>query len=1013
MPSYEEILISEEQASAIAAAAYGITGQVKKLAGEIDLNYRIWNGKETCLLKISRPGADPCYLDFQQSILQFLEDKDILCPHLIPDLTGAWSTTITDQSGQERNVRLLSWIHGRLFSAVNPVTDALLESMGTIAGKLTKSLQGFDHPEAHRIFDWDNANATWTFDHLHLFTEPRKSIIRKFQHRFNAILPGYDILRKAVVHNDANDNNWIISDALDDPEALALVDFGDAVYTQVINDLAIAVAYAVMDKPDPVAAACRLVKGYHAQYPLKEEEIDMLYLLIAIRLVISVTKSAINKVKEPDNTYLLISEKQAWELLEKWAGISEAFATFRFRHACGFTPHPNEEAFKKWADMNVFLVKNMFPTLGVEQVEHIDLSLTSPLVSPYDSLDDSHLKFQRLHAKYPNKLFAGGYLESRIFYTTDAFRREGNSGFEHRTKHMGIDFWMEAGTPLHALMDGKVHTLVNNDYEKDYGPTLILEHETPGGLTFYTLHGHLSLTSLDFFRPGDMVKAGELIAHIGDLHENGGWPPHLHFQIILEHPGPEGNYNGVAFPSELDTWKSICPDPNLLFKEKALEPQKHPDREVQVAFRKKHLGKSLSLSYREPLDMARGQMQYLIDIHGQKYLDTVNNVPHVGHEHPRVVKAGQDQMAILNTNTRYLNDKIIDYSKALLEKLPPELYVIHFVNSGSEANELALRMARAFSGQKDMIAVEVGYHGNTSGCIDISSYKFDGKGGQGAPPHTHIVPIPDSFRGRYRGKLSETGAAYASHIQQQIEKVQRTGRGIAGFICEGIISCGGQIVLPDNYLKLAYDYVRQAGGVCISDEVQVGLGRVGHSFWAFELQGVVPDIVTMGKPIGNGHPLAAVACTREVAEAFANGMEYFNTFGGNPVSCAIGHEVLKVMEADKLQENALKVGNFLKEKLKSLGKKFPVIGEVRGEGLFLGFELIEDAALTPATAKTDYLANRMKELGILMSVDGPFHNVIKIKPPLCFTMENAKEVLFRLEQVLMEDFCACPGVGGS
>jgi len=442
----------------------------------------------------------------------------------------------------------------------------------------------------------------------------------------------------------------------------------------------------------------------------------------------------------------------------------------------------------------------------------------------------------------------------------------------------------------------------------------------------------------------------------------------------------------------------------MLFKQDVLM-HKNKDHESElVSFRKEHLGKGMSLSYNKPLKILQGQKQYLINQDGRKYLDTVNNVAHVGHEHPRLVKAGQNQMSVLNTNTRYLHPTIIEFAQSLLKKLPTELSVIHFVNSGSEANELAIRMAKTFTSQKDMLAIEIGYHGNTGACVDVSSYKFDGKGGKGAPENTQIVPLPDSYRGKYRGKYSETGSKYAKHIKEQIEVVESKGRGIAGFIAESIVSCGGQIVLPDNYLKEAFQLVRDAGGVCIADEVQVGFGRVGKHFWGFQLQDVVPDIVTMGKPIGNGHPLAAVACTQQIADAFANGMEYFNTFGGNPVSCAIGKEALQIIDDEKLQQNALNVGEFLKSELENLQKQFTLIGDIRGEGLFLGIELIEDKKLTPATEKAAYLANRMKEMGILMSTDGPDINVLKIKPPICFNKENAQELLYRLEKVLNEDF---------
>ena len=279
--------------------------------------------------------------------------------------------------------------------------------------------------------------------------------------------------------------------------------------------------------------------------------------------------------------------------------------------------------------------------------------------------------------------------------------------------------------------------------------------------------------------------------------------------------------------------------------------------------------------------------------------------------------------------------------------------------------------------------------------------KFDGKGGLGAPEHTQIFPLPDVFRGKYKGH--DAAENYANEVKQCIDNIHNKGRGVGAFIIEPIISCGGQIELPEGFLSKAYAHVREAGGLCISDEVQVGCGRMGKTFWGFQLHDVVPDIVTIGKPLGNGHPLAAVACTQEVADKFANGMEYFNTFGGNPVSCAIGAAVLNTVKREKLQENAREVGEFLKAELEVLLKDFPIIGDVRGQGLFLGIELV-DSNMNPLGDQADYLANRMKDHGILMSTDGPDHNVLKIKPPLVFDMDNAKELIFYLRKIFAEDF---------
>jgi 4-aminobutyrate aminotransferase-like enzyme/Ser/Thr protein kinase RdoA (MazF antagonist) len=999
------IRIQLNQARKIAKTLYQLSGEVLSLPGEIDFNFRIISDSGSFLLKISRPDADSELIEFQRELLEYvarnIAGMDV--PLAFPDRNGNYISEIRDESGIIRKVRLLSWIEGRVWSSVNPITNKLLFSLGEKGGKLTKALQGFVHSTANRKFDWDLAQADWTMDYSHMFTGKRREIIQFYQQQYKAIYTGYQHLRKGVVHNDANDNNIIVSNDLHKPQVISIIDFGDAVYTQIINDLAIAIAYGVMNKPDPLSAALPIVEGYHSQFPLLEKELEYLYCLVAMRLIISVIKSAINQQEEPDNEYLLISEKPAWGLLEKWKQISADYAYFSFRRACGYTPHPGETGFTEWAVNNACKLSSIFPSIGKEKVHSLDISVSSRWIghaSELNDLDYYEYKIKKLQDQVPDKIIAGGYLEPRSLYTSSAYDKSGNNGLESRTIHLGIDFWLGAGTPVHALFDGVVITAVHDVGDKEYGGLIILKHQVDN-LEFYTLYGHLSIASIETREIGQAIKKADCLGHLGQYPENGNWPTHLHFQIMLSILDYDNDFPGVAYPEELDVWKSICPDPNLIFGIPDLKTRDPEDESDILAYRKEHLGKSLSLSYIEPLHIVRGSGVYLIDRMGRKYLDTVNNVAHVGHEHPRIVKAGQQQMALLNTNTRYLHSEITDFTKELLDTFPDELSVVHVVNSGSEANELALRMTRAFNDQKDMIVVEVGYHGNTGGCIDISSYKFDGRGGSGAPEHTHVVPLPDEYRGIYRG--GNTGPLYARHIEEQIDGIQSEGRNVAGFICESIISCGGQIELPEDYLKLAYDAVRNAGGICIADEVQTGCGRVGSKFWGFQLHDVIPDIVTIGKPIGNGHPLAAVICTQEVADAFADGMEYFNTFGGNPVSCAIGREVLSVIMDDKLQENALRIGKYLKSELLELQKDFPVIGDIRGKGLFLGVELCDEHK-NPLTHLAAYLVNRMKKLGILMSTDGKDDNVLKIKPPMVFSDDNADQLLAGLRTILNEDF---------
>ncbi|MEZ6197841.1 MAG: aminotransferase class III-fold pyridoxal phosphate-dependent enzyme [Planctomycetota bacterium] len=364
-----------------------------------------------------------------------------------------------------------------------------------------------------------------------------------------------------------------------------------------------------------------------------------------------------------------------------------------------------------------------------------------------------------------------------------------------------------------------------------------------------------------------------------------------------------------------------------------------------------------------------------------------------------MARAIGEQAHRLNTNTRYLHPLVLDYAERLTGLLPDPLEVCYLVNSGSEANELALRMARTVTGRRGVLVLEHAYHGNTGAMIDISPYKHGRRGGSGAPDWVRAAPAPDLFRGRHRAgpafgarsRDAEEAACdrYLADLVVEADALA-AGPGLAAFFTESIMSCAGQIEPPPGFLRGAAGIVRERGGLWIADEVQVGFGRVGEDWWAFARDGVVPDIVTLGKPIGNGHPLAAVVTTRAVADAFANGMEFFSTFGGNPVSAAAGLAVLDVLEGDGLPAHAARVGARLKEQLVALARRHPRIGDVRGRGLFLGLELVrEGGAPEPDAALAKALVEHARARGVLLSTDGPDENVIKIKPPLVFGDDEA------------------------
>ena len=1009
--SHQPPAFTELDAQRFTFEHYGIQAGARALPGEHDQNFYLETSLgETFVLKIAHAGEAFEVLDLQNKTLEHLavHAPSLVVPRVQHTVEGDTIVDIKDADDALYRMRLLSYIPGKVLADTAPHTSELLRQLGQTLGDLDLALQGFTHPTARRVLKWDLQQASWIGDYLHCIARPeRRALVADYLAQFTTqVEPVLSTLRTSVIHNDINDYNIVVQ-RRGAELSLGLLDFGDMLWTQTIHELAIAAAYVMLGKPDPLAAAARLIAGYHTAFPLSVPELEVLYPLICTRLCVSVTNSAYQRQVAPDNAYLLISEQPAWALLEQLATVSPQFALATFRHACGLVPSPTSAAIVDWLEQHVEQIKPVIePDMQTIRPVIFDLSVGSlEMGNPQDWVDPenfSQMLLTRLHAAH-TPVGIGRYNEARAIYTGEQYRSESLNGPQWRTVHLGLDLFLEAGSTIYAPLDGVVHSFRNNDLPLDYGPTIILQHtvERDGRpLTFFTLYGHLSLDSLDDLYEGKPVAAGSLLARIGDSSINGGWPPHLHLQLMTDLLGRTGEFPGVARADQRAIWLSLCPDPNLLVGVPAdFFPAEPMPVEQLLHLRGQHIGKALSISYQQPLTIVRGWRQYLYDESGRAYLDGVNNVCHVGHCHPHVVKAGQQQMATLNTNTRYLHENLVRYAERLCAQLPESLRVCFFVCSGSEANELALRLARTHTRRQDVIVTDAGYHGNTTELINMSPYKYEGPGGTSVPAYVHKTLLADPYRGPYKRQDLEAGQKYA----QPIEEITRHHE-IAAFICEALPGCGGQIVFPDAYLKEAYRAVRGAGGVCIADEVQIGFGRVGTHFWGFETQGVVPDIVTMGKPIGNGHPLGAVVTTPEIAASFNNGMEYFNTFGGNPVSCAIGLAVLDVIEQEQLQKHAASVGTHLGNGLHTLMEKYPLIGDVRGLGLFLGVECVLDReTLAPAKEQAAYVVNRLKDHGILLSTDGPFHNVLKIKPPLVFSNEDADFLVATLEKVLTED----------
>jgi len=414
-----------------------------------------------------------------------------------------------------------------------------------------------------------------------------------------------------------------------------------------------------------------------------------------------------------------------------------------------------------------------------------------------------------------------------------------------------------------------------------------------------------------------------------------------------------------------------------------------------IARRQATFGASSVLVYEQPIRMVRAEGVWMFDADGRRYLDVYNNVASVGHCHPRVVEAIAKQAATLNTNTRYLYDNVHDYAERLLKTFPARLSNIVFTCTGSESNDFALRLTKSFTGGAGFIVPETAYNGNTEAVTEVSPSSFKTRS---VPPHVRTVPAPD----HYRHPTNDVGARFAEDVAKAVADLEGNGVKFGGLLVDSIFSSDGIYSDPAGFLKRAVDVVHQAGGLFISDEVQPGFGRTGTAMWGFQRHGVEPDIVTMGKPMGNGFPVGGVVTRPEILEAFCETTGYFNTFGGNPVAAAAGLPVLEVIEDEGLVENANKIGGYFRAGLRDVAVRHPSIGDVRSAGLFIGIEFSLPGTTDPDVAAASYAINALKERGVLIGAAGAYGNVLKVRPPLCFSRDNADLFLETLDAVLSE-----------
>jgi 4-aminobutyrate aminotransferase-like enzyme/Ser/Thr protein kinase RdoA (MazF antagonist) len=1033
------------------AEQYGVDAvSFQPQGSERDAVVLVTDDQETrYILKVANPDESEDFLHAQNGMLARLAQVWPEGSRVLANRRGQLLSHLIDFSGRTCLARLLTFVPGHLLAEFPYRSPQLLESLGDYLGQMNATLSGDAAPGLERWLPWDLQHGRQVVADLsqHVLDPSLRSQLEQIlRHYDRYVAPWVVDLPRSAIHNDANPYNWLVdvSPAIVADRVIALLDFGDAVWSWTVGELAIALAYLTLDAEDVWAATVPVIRRYHQRRPLGEAELEVLFGLILLRLATSVVMAAEGLSRDPRNAYLQISQQPLLRTLPKLLEIPARLATAVFRDACQLPPVAEVAEFSAWLRAQRGRWAMPLPKLEQANGLRLDLSCQSPLLAdlPWPLTEpDLTRRIDATLAEHQADYGIGHYFEPRVLYQSPQFGSAATLPTLRRTIHLGMDLFAPAGTPVCAVADGVVHAVGRLDQPLDYGTLVVLRHAWREGDCFYTLYGHLatfaagdpSISPADndpdarsrIVAPqvGSHVAAGSVIGLLGPPSENGGWPPHLHFQILRDDLDDPLHFPGVGHAELSRVWAALSPNPQTPLDLPACRVAacEDPHLDLQAEYhrlaesRGQRIGGSVRLSYHHPLHLVLGRGVHVFDAWGRGYLDAYNNVPHLGHGHPEVVAAAALQMRLINTNTRYLHAHAMQFAGRLAETLPDPLKVCFFLSSATEANELALRLARAAVARNrphvaetpwaedsaDVWVMDTAYHGHSSTLIDCSPYKHDGPGGRGRPAWVQVVELPDVYRGRYRDPQT-AGGLYAADVVDRMNAQRAAGRQII-WLAETCPSVAGQILLPAGYLSSIYDAVRAAQGICIADEVQTGYGRLGTAFFGFQMHDVVPDIVVLGKSIGNGFPLAAVVTTAEIAGAFDNGMEFFSTFGGSTVSCAVGDRVLEITRRDGLPQQAAEVGRWLESQFQRLQQSFTWIGDVRGSGLFWGLDIVCDASTRePNPALAGFLKQRLCDRGILIGTDGRQNNVLKIRPPLPFAHEHAERLIQTLETVCHE-----------
>ena len=946
--------ITPAQAATLAADVFGVTGTARSLGSNQDLNFVIDTpAAPPRLLKIANPATSAAELEAQsRAALR-------LAPHVRVPIASAAAdgTTVREITvdGTVLHARLLDFLEGRTLSGSGYLSPAVIAGIGRLAAEVDAAWRDFADPGAERSTQWDLRHADEVVGQLlPSVADPalRGRIAAAAAAAAAALAPLADALPVQVIHGDLTDDNVVIAERTWLPDGV--IDLGDLSRTWRVGELAITVSSLLHHDGVALPDALGAVTAYHGRLPLEPAELEALWPLVVLRAAVLVASAHEVLATDPGNAYAAENLAHEMTILDAATSVPLRVGTALVQRAAG-------------TDIPALALPEGTRLVRVpdDTVTVLDLSATSPLLHEGRWLDDD------AESALAAAALDGGARLVTTRFAEPLLTRSRPGPEEPHNVVPGIDLTVRDMTDLFAPWAGRVTA-------------------TPGAVELTTTSGvRLRVAADDAavlspLADGEVSPGDVLAAFTGTVR-------------VTVDDGTD--LPGTVTPSTAAAWRAVAADPTPLIRADADDSGPAGlDAAELLARRARHVAPVQEHYFADPPVMVRGWREYLIDADARVYLDALNNVTSIGHAHPRLVEAVAEQWRLLNTNSRFHYPAIVEFAERLAALLPDGLDEVFLVNSGSEAVDLALRLARAHTGRRDILAVREAYHGWTDLTDAVSTSIADNPNALATRPDwVHTVDAPNAFRGVHAHDPQQ----YARDAVAEIERLAAVGTPPGAFVAETLYGNAGGIALPDGYLDAVYSAVRAHGGVAIADEVQVGYGRLGEWFWGFEQQGVVPDVVAVAKAMGNGHPLGAVITTREIAASYRSQGYFFSSAGGSPVSSVVGLTVLDVIRDEHLQRNAREVGGHLKRRLEELGQRHPLLATVHGYGFYLGPEFVRDRETwEPATEETAAICERMRRLGVMIQPTGDHQNVLKIKPPLCFSRDSADAFVAALERVL-------------